>query len=48
MSLQEQIDSSKWRSLEGLDVAYMLDRLRSPAGRHSVLVDVGWSVMAVA
>ena len=29
MSLQEQIDSSKWRSLEGLDVAHMLERWAS-------------------
>ena len=29
MVLQEQIDSSKWRSLEGLDVAHMLERWAS-------------------
>ena len=29
MALQEQIDSSKWRSLEGLDVAHVLERWAS-------------------
>lgn len=38
MSLQEQIDSSKWRSLEGLDVAYMLEHWASREPDKALMV----------
>ena len=40
MVLQEQIDSSKWRSLEGLDVAHMLERRASREPDKALMV---WS-----
>ena len=38
MALQEQIDSSKWRSLEGLDIAHMLEHWASRESDKALMV----------